>query len=847
MERVGSLPRDRSDEAVRSVRLVVAAGLVMIALGLVVTFAESDQRPAGSNNVSQLYWVAGLPYAAELCQTGVPAPDARRLVVVTGTEREPLPAIDVLARNGSATTILGRLPPGAAEGEVEIPLSREAPDDAGELCLRTRGRRAASNCDVGSLQGCVVLSGDYRPADVAARVDGETQVGRVRFDYLQGSRNRGSPQCPTWHVASASGRRNGPGPGSSTPASRCFWAPSRRPCGCWPGARAMSRVSAVAARPLGAWRSIPVAGRVCAAVAFANALVWSLAMPPFQVPDETGHFAYVQYLAEEGAPPPSGPETAFSPEQRTAMGFLDVEQLKGQQRNGTLWTEREDEVLHSALAGDVSSKSPGGASNVSYQPPVYYALAAASYRASPTSDILDRLFLARLVSVLLAAGTALASFLFVRELLPGTPWAWTAGGLTAALQPLLGFMGGGVNNDAMLFFAAACCFLFLARSFRRGLTTRRALAIGLGSGGRGPREDHLPGVRAGNTARPRGAGLASRPGGSRGGRAPSGDRLRLPRRARPRVRAREQRRLGPPLHRGTHSSVAEGAGEGGETRGRLLREQISYTWQLYAPRLPFMTDQFGDFPLWESWIKGWIGHFGSLDYGWPTWVYRLGAVVFALLALLALRGLVLGRSALRGRLGELASYAVMMLGLLVLVAGAGYQARLDDYGFVFEQARYLLPLLPLFAAVVGLAVRGAGRRFGPPLAAAVVMLALVGAVRAPAHARPLLRLSARLREEAAQRPLDLIGGRGHVLSCTQASPRSAMARRSAESSIRRSSSAAIAMGSASACATSCPGSPNTARAVGPASSTTGSLAAIISHVGGATPMRESERPTVACW
>ena len=47
---------------------------------------------------------------------------------------------------------------------------------------------------------------------------------------------------------------------------------------------------------------------------------------------------------------------------------------------------------------------------------------------------------------------------------------------------------------------------------------------------------------------------------------------------------------------------------------------------------------------------------------------------------------------------------------------------------MFEQARYLLPLLPLYATAVGLAALGAGRRFGRPLGAAIVVLALAHSV-----------------------------------------------------------------------------------------------------------------------
>ena len=48
------------------------------------------------------------------------------------------------------------------------------------------------------------------------------------------------------------------------------------------------------------------AALLCALVAVLNALAWGLLVPPFQVPDEESHTAYVQYLAETGKVPKPG-------------------------------------------------------------------------------------------------------------------------------------------------------------------------------------------------------------------------------------------------------------------------------------------------------------------------------------------------------------------------------------------------------------------------------------------------------------------------------------------------------------------------------------------------------------
>ena len=56
-----------------------------------------------------------------------------------------------------------------------------------------------------------------------------------------------------------------------------------------------------------------------------------------------------------------------------------------------------------------------------------------------------------------------------------------------------------------------------------------------------------------------------------------------------------------------------------------LREQLSFGWQLYLPRLPFMDDLAPGVPLVDLWQKGLVGYFGWLDYEFPAWVYSVGA------------------------------------------------------------------------------------------------------------------------------------------------------------------------------------------------------------------------------
>jgi hypothetical protein len=72
---------------------------------------------------------------------------------------------------------------------------------------------------------------------------------------------------------------------------------------------------------------------------------------------------------------------------------------------------------------------------------------------------------------------------------------------------------------------------------------------------------------------------------------------------------------------------------------------------------------------------------------------------------------------------ELAAYALIALGLMLLVGADGFH-EFPAQTAAYAQARYLLPLLPLLGAVLALAARGAGRRWGPAVGTLIVVVFL---------------------------------------------------------------------------------------------------------------------------
>jgi 4-amino-4-deoxy-L-arabinose transferase-like glycosyltransferase len=470
----------------------------------------------------------------------------------------------------------------------------------------------------------------------------------------------------------------------------------------------------VTTRLLAALRRVPSTAWLCALIACLNAVCWSVISPPFQVVDESAHYAYVQRLAETGRLPSSSGET-FPPAEERAIYDLHNAAVLEHPSVDTISTEAEQRKLEHDLSVPEKRTGSGGAGVAASQPPLYYALETIPYDLETGGTVLDRLALMRLLSALMAGLTALFAYLFLREALPAVPWAWTVGGLGVALEPLLGVMSGSVNPDALLFAVCAALFYLLARGFRRGLTPRLAVALGavlaVGFLTKLTFLGLLPGALLGLLAL-----------GAREARRTS--------------RADALRRVG--LGLGVTATPAllyilvnllssrPAVGVLGNAislsgQGSLLHE-LSYIWQFYLPRLPGMHEYFHGFLTTRVyWFRGLVGIYGWLDAAFPTWVYTLALVPTGAIVVLCARALVVSRGVLRGRLVEALVYVAMSLGVLLIVGSDDYINKAPGE---FAEPRYLLPLLVLWGAVLALAARGAGRRWGPVAGALIVTVVM---------------------------------------------------------------------------------------------------------------------------
>lgn len=444
------------------------------------------------------------------------------------------------------------------------------------------------------------------------------------------------------------------------------------------------------------------------------ALAWAIVLPPFQGPDESEHFAYVQHLAETGhAPSPARYSGAgsHSTEQTRAMDDLGLRVLMGTLGARPSWSEADQAPWRrfEQTLPDWARKDGDGANPVGKNPPLYYAYEAIAYRLSPSSSLWGRLLATRVATIALLLATVALVWVAVSELTERM-WARTLATGLVALQPQLVSLSAIVNADAMLVLVWTAFLALAIRTLRRGPTGPRVLglcALAAASAlthGRGiailpPLAvvlaliywHHRPALRP--ALRWTGAGLAVL--------AVALVAFRL-----------FTASNGSSLYGGQTGYIHQG--------GFNLRQFASLVWQFYLRPLPGMQPPIGPpYGYRQMYVETFFGAFGWLEVRFPQSVYTViqlaaGAGLVALYTAVVVR-----RRELWAQRHVAAGVAVIALSLLALLHLVSYLALLGSSDPLIV-GRYLLPIVGIFALAVTFVATSLPRRLGPLLAAVLL-------------------------------------------------------------------------------------------------------------------------------
>ena len=465
--------------------------------------------------------------------------------------------------------------------------------------------------------------------------------------------------------------------------------------------------------PAGSRRRPPAPAVALVVASLLLALAWAFVTPPFQAPDENGHFAYLQSLVDGGRLPGNPNRSIFATEQTAAMDRSNSDQTAAQLATKMEWSPSAwDAWLEYDRTLDHPGRANGGgpvpaASN----PPLYYLYDSLGYRAAAGGDLFARLLASRLVSALLLIVTVFAAWLLAGEALRGDRLLQLAATGLVALAPMITFLSAAVTPDAMLFAAWTVALWLGVRILRRGVNAPSAAALlaamGVAIVVKAASYALLPGAlfvlvvglhRRRPLALGRIAGIAAAAAG--GLVATAGAWF---------VVARL-------LDRPAAAQISGAS----STAGTNIRELLSYVWQYYLPRIPgqnaFPTVAH-TLPAYDIWFKGVWGTFGWTELLFHNRVYLLLLLLSVVVVIAAASELWRTRASADKAIG--AFLALVSISLFAGLHWSEYHLIKSGAGN-FNQGRYLLPLAGVAGVVLAIGIRRLAPRRRPVAVAAVL-------------------------------------------------------------------------------------------------------------------------------
>ena len=179
-------------------------------------------------------------------------------------------------------------------------------------------------------------------------------------------------------------------------------------------------------------------------------LAYAAETPKWQVPDEPAHYNYILYLAENCRFPV------------LQMGDYPHQYL---------------EEIKAAKFPPHMSIAP--LRYEFHQPPLYYLLAAALYKATGSLGFEGQFLILRLFSVLLGCLLLLAAYAIVKEIFPDEEFLALTTTCLIATVPMHIAMSAAINNDTLAEVILALIVWLCIRSLKAGLTQRQVLLLGL--------------------------------------------------------------------------------------------------------------------------------------------------------------------------------------------------------------------------------------------------------------------------------------------------------------------------------------------------------------------------------
>jgi hypothetical protein len=195
------------------------------------------------------------------------------------------------------------------------------------------------------------------------------------------------------------------------------------------------------------------------ALSLIRGVLYSIVTPPWQAPDEPGHFQYAAFLVHYHR----------FPRQDTATEQRLQTQVYASMQEFSFWARR----AHTLAPPTLEEKYRAAVGH----PPLYYLLGALLLVPFSRCDLVTQLHVLRLGSVLLGTLTVLVAYLTAQDLFPKDA-SWQLAVLAfVTFLPMHTFITSSVNNDSLADLLVSLVIYSLLKILRRGILWRRIVSV----------------------------------------------------------------------------------------------------------------------------------------------------------------------------------------------------------------------------------------------------------------------------------------------------------------------------------------------------------------------------------
>lgn len=213
-------------------------------------------------------------------------------------------------------------------------------------------------------------------------------------------------------------------------------------------------------------------------------IITIIIVPLWEFPDEQAHFGQTAYMVETGFP--------VNPNFNLNQEIYYSEQVMGTVRDSrgnnyfTYHPERKHLFSNTTLGPQelflnqlpTSSRKTYVVNESTRDFPIYYFMAGLGYRLAYHGNLIDRVFLARIVTIIISTVSIYICYQVGLTLFSDSFFALVLASLVS-FHPMFSFVGSGINNDNLMNLWGTTILLMYLKIIKFGLTAKRIVTTGL--------------------------------------------------------------------------------------------------------------------------------------------------------------------------------------------------------------------------------------------------------------------------------------------------------------------------------------------------------------------------------